>query len=201
MRCRCSFGRMSPTVWVAALVWPLAWQSKQATPWCALTLRRSSVRLNCCCGNGVSEQPQAFELLRVEDLLEQPLEVVERDQLALGDVAEVGPGHQEDRRRQLRDAGDRAGRSRDRSGSGRARSASSSRRSAASGRSCRRSRDADAAAGRSLPARRSGLLISSGVIAASFSHVMPAGSFTRTPSCTALPRDIVTPGAGRFARS
>jgi len=32
MRCRYSFGRMSPTVWVAASVWPLAWQSKQATP-------------------------------------------------------------------------------------------------------------------------------------------------------------------------
>ena len=44
-------------------------------------------------------------------------------------------------------------------------------------------------------------LISSGVIAASLSQVMPAASFTRTPSCTALPRDIVTPGAGRLARS
>ena len=36
MRWRCSLGRMSPTVCVAALVWPLAWQSKQATPWLAL---------------------------------------------------------------------------------------------------------------------------------------------------------------------
>ena len=42
------------------------------------------------------QQPQAFELLGIEDVLEQPLEVVERHQLALRDVAEVGPGHEED---------------------------------------------------------------------------------------------------------
>jgi hypothetical protein len=54
MRCRCSFGRMSPTVCVAELVCPLAWQSKQATPRLGFMLRRSSVWLNCCCGNGVS---------------------------------------------------------------------------------------------------------------------------------------------------
>ena len=45
---------VSPTVWVAAFVWPFAWQSRQATPWCGFTLRRSSVKLNCCWGNGVS---------------------------------------------------------------------------------------------------------------------------------------------------
>ncbi len=47
--------------------------------------------------------------------------------------------------------------------------------------------------------RRRGV-ISSGVIAASCSHVMPAGSLTRTPSCTALPRDIVTPAQPRGRR-
>ena len=75
------------------------------------------------------EQPQAFELFRVEDVLEEPLEVVERDQLALRHVAEVGPRHQEDaRRREFRESGGRAGRSRDRSASDRARSVSSPRR-------------------------------------------------------------------------
>ena len=32
MRWRCSCGRMSPTRCVAAVVWPLTWQSKQVTP-------------------------------------------------------------------------------------------------------------------------------------------------------------------------
>ena len=36
-------------------------------------------------------------------------------------------------------------------------------------------------------------MISSGVIAASSSQVVAGGSVTRTPSCTGLPRDIVTP--------
>ena len=36
---------------------------------------------------------------------------------------------------------------------------------------------------------------------ASSSHVTPAGSFARTPSCTGLPRDIVTPLAGLSDRS
>ena len=38
----------------APLVCPLAWQSKQATPRLGFTVRRSSVGLNCCCGNGVT---------------------------------------------------------------------------------------------------------------------------------------------------
>ena len=37
--------------------------------------------------------------------------------------------------------------------------------------------------------------------AASSSHVTPLGSFARTPPCTALPRDIVTPWAGLSDRS
>ena len=42
---------------------------------------------------------------------------------------------------------------------------------------------------------------SAGVMLARSSQVMPAGSFARTPPCTALPRDIVTPAAGWFDRS
>jgi hypothetical protein len=57
---------MSPTVWVAAFVWPFAWQSKQATPRLAFKLRRSSVALNCCWGKRRDEEPQALELLRIE---------------------------------------------------------------------------------------------------------------------------------------
>ena len=44
--------------------------------------------------------------------------------------------------------------------------------------------------------------ISSGVMAARSCHdLTPAGNFTRTPSCTGLPRDMATPLAGRLARS
>ena len=40
----------SPTRCVAALVWPLTWQSKQVTPMLGCNERRSSVALNCCWG-------------------------------------------------------------------------------------------------------------------------------------------------------
>ena len=44
--------------------------------------------------------------------------------------------------------------------------------------------------------------ISPGVIAARSSHVVSAGSLTRTPSCTGLrPPDIITPCIGRSDRS
>ena len=33
---------------------PLTWQSKQVTPVLGFKDRRSSVALNCCCGNGVT---------------------------------------------------------------------------------------------------------------------------------------------------
>ncbi len=43
--------------------------------------------------------------------------------------------------------------------------------------------------------------MSAGLIVASVSQVTPLGSLTRTPSCTGLPRDMVTPFAGLSARS
>ena len=147
------------------------------------------------------QQPQALELLRIENVLEQPLEVVERDELALRDVAEVGPRHQEDCRGEF-----------GKEVIGQIEVEVESREVAAG----LLHRLVDERLREDHPARfvvrvrqrqeagRPGVLaflISSGVIAASCSHVMFAGSLTRTPSCTALPRVIVTPGAGRFARS
>ena len=49
--------------------------------------------------------------------------------------------------------------------------------------------------------KRSLARTSSGLSSASRSQVVPDGSLTRTPSCTALQRVIVTPLAGRSPRS
>ncbi|MNJ51400.1 hypothetical protein D3C77_467020 [compost metagenome] len=51
---------------------------------------------------GRDQQPQAFELLGIEDAVEQLEVVADVDQLALGHVAEVGASGEEDRRRKLR---------------------------------------------------------------------------------------------------
>ena len=61
--------------------------------------RRSA--LNCCCGNGVTSSRRPSSCFGLRMSLNSSLEVVERDQLALRDVAEVGPRGQEDRRREL----------------------------------------------------------------------------------------------------
>ena len=87
---------------VAALVWPLTWQSKQVTPRLGRSVRRSSVGLNCCCGNGVTSSRSPSSCLGFRMSVEQLEEVVDRDQLALRHVAQVGPRRQEDRRRKLR---------------------------------------------------------------------------------------------------
>ena len=102
MRWRCSFGRMSPTVCVAALVWPLAWQSKQATPWSARRLRRSSVALNCCCGNGVTSSRSPSSCLGFRMSLNSSLKLASVTSCPLRDVAQVRPRRQEDRRGELR---------------------------------------------------------------------------------------------------
>ena len=78
MRWRNSCGRMSPTrcvarVGVAVGVAVEAGDAAAGPSSCGG--RRSA--LNCCCGNGVTQQPQAFELLRVQDALEQLVEVVD----------------------------------------------------------------------------------------------------------------------------
>ena len=54
IRNRRSCGRMSGLRWNCAVVCPLTWQSRHATPICGFGLLRSSVRLNSSCGSGVS---------------------------------------------------------------------------------------------------------------------------------------------------
>ena len=85
----------------------------------ASRVRRSSVWLNCCCGNGVTSSRKPFDLLRVQNAVEQLEEVHDRDELALRHVAQVGPRGQEDRRRELGQEVRRAGRSPGRTASGR----------------------------------------------------------------------------------
>ena len=92
---------MSPTRCVAALVWPLAWQSKQATPRLGLLGAPVLGLVELLLGERRDQQPQALELLRVQDAVEELEEVVDRDELALGDVAQVGARGEEDRRREL----------------------------------------------------------------------------------------------------
>ena len=48
------------------------------------------------------EQTDAFKVFRVEDALEDFLEVIDGDQLPLGDIAEIGSRGQKDGRRELR---------------------------------------------------------------------------------------------------
>ena len=92
---------MSPTRCVAPLVWPLAWQSKQATPRLGFHAAPVLGRVELLLRERRDQQPQPFELLRVQDAVEQLVVVVDRDELALRDVAEVGPRGQVDRRRKL----------------------------------------------------------------------------------------------------
>ena len=90
MRWRNSCGRMSPTRCVAALVWPLTWQSKQVTPRLGLLAAAVGGRVELLLRERRDQQPQPLQLLRVQHVLEELLEVVDGDELALGDVAEVG---------------------------------------------------------------------------------------------------------------
>src|SRR5882762_9519024 len=55
-RWRDSCGRASGARCVALLVWPFEWQSKHVAPRLGFSERRSSVSLNCCCGNGVTRR-------------------------------------------------------------------------------------------------------------------------------------------------
>ena len=82
-------------------MWPLAWQSKQATPRLALLGAAVVGLVELLLRERRHQQAQALELLRIEDAVEELEEVVDGDELALRDVAEVGPRGQEDRRRKL----------------------------------------------------------------------------------------------------
>ena len=94
-------GRMSGVRWNCPVVWPLTWQSRHVTPRLGSRVLRSSVGLNSSCGNGVSKQTEPVELDRRQDVLEQAVEVVDRDDLAARDVAELRPALEEDRRREF----------------------------------------------------------------------------------------------------
>src|SRR5437773_5399786 len=52
-------------------------------------------------GKRRQEQPEAFELLGVEDAVEELVVVVGRDEAAAGDVAEIGTRGEKDRRREF----------------------------------------------------------------------------------------------------
>ena len=49
------------------------------------------------------QQTHPFDLLRIEDTVEDLVEVFDRDQLALRDIAQIGPRGQVDRRRKFRE--------------------------------------------------------------------------------------------------
>ena len=67
----------------------------------AAAILRSSVGLNSSCGKRRQQHPQAVELHRGEDVLEQAVVVVDRDHLAARDIAQFRPVLQEYRRRKL----------------------------------------------------------------------------------------------------
>jgi hypothetical protein len=92
MRCRNSWGRMSPTRWVAASVWPLRRQSKQVTPRLGAWARRSSVWLNCCGGERGHQQPQALQLFGVQNAVKELATVHQGHRFALGYVPQVRAG-------------------------------------------------------------------------------------------------------------
>src|SRR5450432_1865091 len=58
-------------------------------------------RVELLLGKRRDQQAQSFELLGIEDVLEQLVEVGERHQLALRYIAQVRPRSQVDRRREL----------------------------------------------------------------------------------------------------
>ena len=197
MRRRCDCGRMSPTRWVAADVWPLTWQSKQATP-CM-----PSGALGLAVGRGVElllrelrdQEPHALQVLGVEDPREDLLEVLDRHHLPLRDVAQVGPRGQVDRRRELGE--EVLGRSKSRS------NRSSLGRSLISicGKTMPPTSCLGWGSGRKPLGNRPFSRISSGDIAASVSQVIPRGSFAAGPTWTGLPRDILTVASGFAVRS
>ena len=100
-RIRRCCGRMSGFSWIWPVVWPLTWQSKQVTP------RLGSCTLAVVGGvefllrQGREQQPQPVELHGRQDVLEQPVVVVDRDDFAARHVAQLGPVLKEHRRREL----------------------------------------------------------------------------------------------------
>ncbi len=135
------------------------------------------------------QQSQALQVLGVEDALEDLLEVLHRDELALRHVAEVGPSRQEDGRRELRQERARAGRNPRRSAPAAAAALISICGKTMPPTSC-----LGCGSGRKPAGKTPLSLTSSGDISASFSQVMPSGSRTAGPTGIGLPRVIFTCG-------
>ena len=83
------------------MVWPFTWQSRQVTPRLGSRLLRSSVGLNSSCGNGVSNMRKPIELDGRQNVLKQPVIVVDRHDFAAGDIAQLRAVAQKDRGRKL----------------------------------------------------------------------------------------------------
>ena len=79
-------------------MWPLAWQSRQATPRLTCSLRAILRLVELLLRKRRQQQAEAFDLLRVEQAVKELIVVVDGDQLALGDVAQIGTRGQEDGR-------------------------------------------------------------------------------------------------------
>src|SRR6266481_3044434 len=99
MRWRNCCGRASGARCVAPFWWPFEWQSKQAAPRLGICERRSSVALNCCWGQGVSNRRSPSSCLGVRRPLKKLVIIGERDQLVLRDIAQIGARGQVDGRR------------------------------------------------------------------------------------------------------
>ena len=133
------------------------------------------------------QKAQAFDLLRRQNAVEQFVVVVDRNELALRDVAEIGAlievhGRREFGQEVIRDI-----------------VIDVEPREVARTKPpslCFGCGNGKKPGGNRFPSR-----ICSGVMPARLSHVVPAASLTRTPSCTGFVRSIVTPVAGRLVRS
>jgi hypothetical protein len=189
-RCR---GRTSGVRWNCPVVWPFTWPSKQVTP--QTGLRRLPVvgRIELLLREGRDEHPEPVELDRRQDVLEQPVKVVDRDHLAARHVAQLRPILEED-------AGGNSGRKA--SGKSNSTSNRSSRGNIAiciCGNTC----PPVACLGWGSPGygKTLRLRMSSGLSPASRSHVSPEAKRAVGPTGSGLPRDIFGAGSSRGVRS
>ena len=83
--------------------WCGRWRGSRSRrrPDAACRLRRSSVALNCCWGNGVTSSRRPSSCLGFRMSLNSSLKLASVTSLPLRDVAQVGPRRQIDRRREL----------------------------------------------------------------------------------------------------
>ena len=73
-----------------AVLWPLSGSRSRPTPLAGHRRLAIVGRVELLLRERRQQQAQPFQLPRLEDAVEQLVEVVERDQLALRDIAQVG---------------------------------------------------------------------------------------------------------------